>query len=448
MAEDTQAPDNDTRARSGLRSKLPKVSIADEPSPTPSAASGPAASAQGAEPAAAAADANAKGTGAAFLDASSKAAGSAKDRLKSGLAAMRQVHAASKEHSTARDHMASIQQDLAADQAELDHRNDIEAHFDAIVQEQSAELADATKDHDAAQAEIDALNAKHEELAKQLEQLKADHEQELRPYKNLAESTRSRADDASKSLADAKRAVRNAEAQVQDASNRRDARVATATRAVDNAQARLAKLQDELAALKRDPSSSKPVSELNSTVAAEMAHLKTARDEVTSITAEAQRTVDNAQTHLWTQKQSLESAQKAADAARQEANQRKAEYDKLLQDAETEEATLDNEAVTKEMRIREVTKDLKAAQDRIDTAQALLDEANDIHSTPESTRDLAERVSDEKAALEVQQRQVDLLAQNEQTLREHTRQERAVFIAIVVAVALIVLLVLWLVIPH
>ena len=97
------------------------------------------------------------------------------------------------------------------------------------------------------------------------------------------------------------------------------------------------------------------------------------------------------------------------------------------------------------MRIRDVTKELKAAQARVDAAQALIDEANDIHSTPDATRELEQRVSDEKAALEVQQQQVDQLAETERSLRERTRQERAIVIAIIVAVAAIVLLVLWLV---
>lgn len=381
-----------------------------------------------------------------IFDAGKKAAGTAGAHFSKGFSAMREVHAASKQHGTARSRMESIQEDLNNDQATLDHRNDVESHFDSIIAEQTAEREDAQKSVDAAQSEIDQLTKTHDDLTRQLEKMKADHEQQLRPYKNLAESTRSRADDAGKALAEAKRAVRTAESQVSEATNRRETRLAAANKAVDNAQARLQKLESELSDMKKNSGTGiKPLSEMNSTVAAEKAHLDTARADVQKATDETQKLVDNAQTHLWTQRQSLEQAEKAADTAKKEASERKEEYDKLLQDAETEEATLDNEAVAKEMRARDVGKDLKAAQDRVDAAQALIDEANDIHANPGTTAGLAERVSDEKSALAVQQQQVDMLAETERELRDRTRQERGVFIAIVVAVAVIVLLVLWLI---
>lgn len=361
-----------------------------------------------------------------------------------GYSAMRQVGEAKRQTANARAKAASIQKDLDADKVTLEHRDDYASRFDQIVAEQTAERDGANRAAADAQATIDELTKEHDDLAAQLDQMKKDHELQLRPYKNLAESTRSRADDAGRTLADAKRAQKTAESQVSDATNRRDTRVSAANRAVDNASARLQKLQAELDTMQKDPSSGlKALSELRSGVAAELAHLENAKAEVTSVMDETQKLVDNAQSHLWTAKQSVEVAEKQADAAKREARDHKEAYDKLAQDAETQEATLDNAVVEREMGIRDATKELKAAQDHAKAAQDVLDEANGIHSTPEVTEQLRASVSDQEAALAVAQRETDALAEAERTVRERTRQQRLVFFAIIAVLVVIVAIVLW-----
>ena len=76
-------------------------------------------------------------------------------------------------------------------------------------------------------------------------------------------------------------------------------------------------------------------------------------------------------------------------------------------------------------------------------AQELLDEANDVHATPEKTVELRDSISDQQAAFVVQQRQVEALEGAEKSLRERTKRSRALFVAVaVLAVVLLVLVVL------
>jgi chromosome segregation ATPase len=187
----------------------------------------------------------------------------------------------------------------------------------------------------------------------------------------------------------------------------------------------------------------KELSDMRGEVASELAHLKSAQEDVGAVAAETKQVVDNAQTHLWTQKQSVEVAEKQAEEAKADSRAKQEEYDKLHQDAMTEEATLDNEVVAREMQLRECNRDLEAAQKRIDAAQAKLDEANDIASTPDVTRQLSEQIADTRAAVDVQKREVDLLANTEHEVRERTRQQRLIFMAVIVVAVIVVAVILW-----
>lgn len=382
------------------------------------------------------------GIGRNVMDAAAAGAASIRD----GFEALKDVRRASREHSNARSHLAQIEEELAESRSELEHRVHVETNYDAIVAEQSAIIAEATDERNEAQARIDVLSEEKADLGRQLEQMRQQHEQELRPYKDLVDSSRSRADDANRSLSEARRAARSAENQVNDLTSRRDSRLSTANKAVDNAQLRLSELRTHLNELQADPATRpEAIEEVNATILAESAHLRAAEEEVAEVTAEMKRTVENAQAHLWTQRQSLESAERANESARAEAARRREEYDRMLRDAETSEAVLDNAMVERDMGIRDVTKTLDAATKRMTDAQAILDDANEINSTPHLTQQLREIIASDEAALEVQQRQVESLAEAEREVRERTRGQRIVFYVAVAAAALVVILILWLI---
>jgi len=96
-----------------------------------------------------------------------------------------------------------------------------------------------------------------------------------------------------------------------------------------------------------------------------------------------------------------------------------------------------------EASIKDATAALKDAGDREKDAQAQLDEANDIHSTPEVTAQLKQRILETQKALAAQTAEADKLESYEQDLRHSTRKKRAIFIAMAVAIVVIVLLILF-----
>jgi DNA repair exonuclease SbcCD ATPase subunit len=372
-------------------------------------------------------------------------ASSASKSFLDGLSAMRDVHNASKELGAARAHLDEIEADIRENAKELEHRQDITSRYDQIVAEQTSALEAAQQEHADIEAKIEQLGREHDELEAKLAQMKKDHEQELKPYRDLMDAARSRADEAARGLAEARRSVKNAETQVADLTSRRDARLSNANHTIDSARARLNDLQSSLDKLRADPSS-KPeaIEEVTAAIMTETNHLTAAQKEVDDVTSEMQRATENAQAHLWTQKQSLESAERANEAAKAEDQKRHEDFDKMRQDASTKEAVLDNAVVEREMGTRDARKELDAAQKRIDEAQAALDEANDIHAHPEVMDELKAAIADDQAAREVQQRQVDELTKAGQALRERTRTERTVFIGIVAVAAVVVIVLLWL----
>ena len=372
------------------------------------------------------------------------------DSLKSGLDAVAAVRAAAKQHSDARAQAKQLKKELDKSKETLAHRLDVDRNYDKILAEQKAVIQKGNEGIARAEAAIEELETKKSELDATLAQKKADDEAAIRPYRELMESTKGRSDDAARALAEIRRAVKTADQQVADTAKRREQRIAAANRAVDNAQDRLRKVESDLNSLKGSSTASpNALSKMQSELVAERAHLDAAREDVGRVTAECQQLVDNAQTHLWTQKQSLETAERAADDAKREADGRREEYESLYNKAMGGQKEI-------EARIAEVEKDIDARQTEraeqaqvVFDAQTLVDEADDIHSTPEVTKNLQDAIATGKVELEKRQREVDALAAEERQLRESTRAQRFLFIGVAaVAIVIIVLIVSFFALPH
>ncbi len=157
--------------------------------------------------------------------------------------------------------------------------------------------------------------------------------------------------------------------------------------------------------------------------------------------------VETAQTRLFDQRQALTQAERNAEAAKKEANERRDEYDKLLKKAQEEERALSEQIRLRVTASEQARKDASDAQARIDDAQEVLDEAEEIHATPQETIALREQVSREQADYDRQLDAVEELAENERELRRGTLKQRLILIAgialvVVIVIAIIVAIVM------
>lgn len=374
------------------------------------------------------------------------AAKGAASTLRAGAFALRDVRNASRQSADARAQAKKIDEALESDQEVLDHRREIESSYASIVERQSRIVADAKARAASARQRFEGLGEEHTALLADLDELKAANASELRPYKRIAETAKGALDDASRSLSEAKRAVRTAEGQVRDASDRREQSVSSANRALDNAQARQLRVQDDLKRLQAQPGSPSAIAKMQSENVAALARVEAARAEVDRATREGQASVENAQTHLWTQNQSLEAAQREASAAKSKYDEQKADLDRRMKDAEGKEAELQRRIDQKKKAIGELEDDIKEADEAQAEAQGLIDEAELIHSTPEETARLEHAIAARRIELQQASAEVELYETTEKALRKQTRLQRfaligavALIVAIIAAVAMLCL---------
>lgn len=374
------------------------------------------------------------------------AAKGAASTLRAGAFALRDVRNASRQSADARAQAKKIDEALESDQEVLDHRREIESSYASIVERQSRIVADAKARAASARQRFEGLGEEHTALLADLDELKAANASELRPYKRIAETAKGALDDASRSLSEAKRAVRAAEGQVRDASDRREQSVSSANRALDNAQARQLRVQDDLKRLQAQPGSPSAIAKMQSENVAALARVEAARAEVDRATREGQASVENAQTHLWTQNQSLEAAQREASAAKSKYDEQKADLDRRMKDAEGKEAELQRRIDQKKKAIEELEDDIKEADEAQAEAQGLIDEAELIHSTPEETARLEHAIAARRIELQQASAEEELYETTEKALRKQTRLQRfaligavALIVAIIAAVAMLCL---------
>ena len=366
-----------------------------------------------------------------------------------GMRSIGELRKTSKQRSQAQAEIRDIERAIEDDRDELSHRIEVDKDYDAIVAEQTRAINRATKDEKAATDKANAEQRRLDQLKDELSAMKESHEQKLRPYRNLMDSSRGRSDDAAKQLASTKRDVRRAEGDLSEATKRRTQRIANAHQAVDNSKDRLASIMTELETTQGDPEA-KPaaVQKLQDEYAAQQRQLQHANEEVTQVTQECQEEVDKAQQYLWRKQRELTKCEQNADSAKQEAATHKDEYDTLYREAQDKERAKQDEIRSAEKRVAELEQAASEAAARRIEAQELLDEANDIHTHPEHTETLRNRIADAQQDLKDVRQELTALTASEKELRRSTRTARIAVVAGVIVAILIVILIIWLALPK
>lgn len=364
------------------------------------------------------------------------------EQVAGGVAAVRELAEARRAHQAARFELEALERQAGELTQELGHRREVEANFDAILALQQRELAEAAKQIEQAEARCHDLEAKRSAKEDELAALRKRNEKALEPYKKLADDSRTSLSRAQASAAEARRALKVAQAQANEAQASRDSKLQAAQRAAVSAQNKLAKLQDQLAEARRNPSAgARGVTSKSGEVAAALAALERARGEVTRTDQETQQALQIAQTHLYTQRKSLEEAEADLEAAGSIDQARRDEHERLSKRASDEEDEVSEAILALNGELEEANVELEDASGRSQAAASALEEAREIHAHPELTEQLAERESDARARLDEQRALTERLATEEDAVRERTQHTRMVVYALAGAAVVIVLLV-------
>ncbi len=382
--------------------------------------------------------------GAAIADA----AASVGTMLSQGMGAVREVSAARRAHSEARDHLDELSQVIEENEDELTHRRDVEANYAQIVAEQTARQASCLESVRAAVAAQQAIAKTIDDLKQSLSAMKdADKatEKRLKSALDAAESQEASAREGANRLV---RRVTDAQRGLESAKADRETNLAAARKAVESAQARLNALREEFAEIQRNPSANSAAysvrgTELENDISDAAEQLRTAQEQLPRLTAELDQSIADAEAVVAEANKPIEEARSSfRDVSNATAEARDA-LDAARKDAETRQKELRSQINEQEKALKNQEKAQQEAQDDADNAAEILADANDIHAHPEITQQLAARIDSDKQYQAQQMQQVESLAATEKNVREQTRTSRLKFVGIVAAIVVAVALVIF-----
>lgn len=361
-----------------------------------------------------------------------------------GASAMREMNAARRAHATARSELEAIGDAIEDEEAELTHRQDVTARYKEIIAAESARKTDAEKKKAACELEQERLQGEIDDLKDELKKMKdadAQNEKRLKAALEAAEAREASARESGsrlqRRLDDAKRNLEKAEA---DNTNG----VAAAKAAVESTSNRLAMLREEYAEIQRNPSANSAAysvraDELEADISDAARDLQAAQDDLPRVTQELADELERARWAVSEAEKPIDEAKKQFREISDAADEARNTYREAKDDAAERQRTLRDQISAQEKAKREQEQQAADAEDEAMEAQALLDEANDIHAHPEVTAQLAARLENDRAAFGVKSAQVEQLAGVEHDVRLRTRGSRLRFIGVIVAIAVVVI---------
>lgn len=366
-----------------------------------------------------------------------------------GVGAVRQVSAAKRAHASAREELEQLEQTILEQQDELAHRRDIEERYSQIIEEESARqnqailnIAQAKAAQDSIRAAVDALK---EKLAA-VREADAQTEKRLKAAVDAAEgkeaSSRESGTRLQRRLDDAKKSLEKAETE-------REVAIDTAQRAIDTAAARLATLREEFAEVQRNPSANSAAysvrsNELQLEISDAAEELRQAQHALPVITEEVERNLATARAMVEEAKKPIDAAKRAHREVTNEADEARDALDTANNAAAERQRELRDQIAAQEKAIKEQDRLIAGEQAEADDAQAVMDEANDIHAHPEITEALEADLERNRAERAEQASEVQELADAERDVRQRTHDSRvrfmgAIGIGAAIVLALIVL---------
>lgn len=368
-----------------------------------------------------------------------------------GAAAVREMSAARKAHAEAREQLEQLDATIADEEAELAHRREVAANYHAIISSETARRDGATKAEQAAEVEQARIQGEIDALKERLQQMKDADSQTEKRLKAALDAAEAREASSRENGARLQRRLDDAKRNLEKAEEDQKNGVAAAQAAVESAESRLAMLHDEYAEVQRNPSANSAAysvraDELQTEISDAAHELQSARDDLPRITKEledalahARKAVSEAEKPMDDAKQAFREVSSAADEARNT-------YREAKDDAAERQRKLKEEISGKEKERRAQEQAAEDARAEASEAQALIDEANDIHAHPEVTETIAARLEADRAEREEQAVEVEQLASTEKAVRERTRGSRARFIGAIVGIVVLVVAVIALVI--
>lgn len=392
-----------------------------------------------------------KAAGKRIAHATAEAAGNVGTFITQGVGAVREMSAAKRAHSEAREMLDELDRRIKEQTEELLHRQDVTGRFEEIIAEQTTRKNSALSAIKASQAlqktiqeRIDAMKAQLNEMKEQDAETEKQLKAALESAESKEESARDAANRMKRRLADSQRALEKARETTVE-------RVEEAKRAVDTAEERLEKLRSEYAEIQRNPSANSAAYSVRDTeLAADISDatetLRRAKDELPRVTADAQATLAASQAAVHEAEKPVADAKESFRAISDATADARDALDAARKDAATRQKQIKGKIAEQEKDLKEEQRSQAEAEQEVTAADQQIAAATDIHDHPEITERIAAACAADRAEREELLEQVDALAEAEANVRERTRGSRMRLIAVIAAVIVViaVIVALWL----
>lgn len=369
--------------------------------------------------------------------------------FKEGVASMKEVNAARRAHATARDDLERLERSIANQEQELEHRRDVEARYNEIVDSELARKDEAGQQLADAEQQLAVINDKLTTFKKALEDARekdATVERRLKSALDAAEDKERSARESGRRL---QRRLDDAQANLDRAGKEREDCIAAARQALTSAEAHLTTLNSEYAEIQRNPSAnpagySVRKRELENEISDATEAIRNAKGEIPRIERETQTAIDEARSAVSEAERPITAARDAFEAAAATADRARDAYGKAKDEAEKRQKELRSTITEGEKKAKAQQRLIQEAQGAIDAAQRTIHEAHEIHAHPEVTIELAQAIEAQRVEREHRATEVEQLAANEKHVRDQTRGARMRLALAACGFALIVaLLIAW-----
>lgn len=366
-----------------------------------------------------------------------------------GVGAVRQVSAAKRAHASAREELEQLEQTILEQQDELAHRRDIEERYSQIIEEESARQDQAILNIAQAKAAQDSIRAAVDVLKEKLAAVREADAQTEKRLKAAVDAAEGKEASSRESGTRLQRRLDDAKKSLEKAKTEREVAIDAAQRAIDTAAARLATLREEFAEVQRNPSANSAAysvrsNELQLEISDAAEELRQAQHALPVITEEVERSLATARAMVEEAKKPIDAAKRAHREVTNEADEARDALDTANNAAAERQRELRDQIAAQEKAIKEQDRLIAGEQAEADDAQAVMDEANDIHAHPEITEALEADLERNRAERAEQASEVQELADVERDVRQRTHDSRvrfmgAIGIGAAIVLALIVL---------
>ena len=356
--------------------------------------------------------------------------------------AFKDVHEASRATAQAERELKALQAEMKEDKKTLEHRQEVDANFDQIIQDQTAIVEQGLESQRRIDEITDENTSKRTVLVRALNDAIQQNREELEPFRTANEQAQATLDEAARQLALFKRTEQSSRQQLETLINQRNKQTKNLMASIEASEDTIFELKQKAA----DPYNeltARDKLDLREKITIEQKRLGEYQENLRRIETSAQKNIEAVEDSMAEETLRLENTKARHDEVKREAEHKLKRLEEKNEQCREIEEGLQKQIDEIEAYQKTLDDHNKEIEDAIEEARELIREAHDIHENPDVTRDLALRIMRNEMHEQDMIKHHEELEEFEDELRRETRKSRTITIAVIIAIiALIVFLII------